>query len=229
MNGIYIKSKFRAVRKKSDSSKLYPNDEYDTLDSYLDEESTFEALCIQLMFQIGVRIGEGVSLKFSDIEYGQIAIQMMEEKVLVYDGENFLSAGVQIVEHLKKENDLEYRYIPLTDGAIEIIRKARVLNPDGEFIFERNGERITARAVTYWLSKYCRDAGITYKSPHCTRRTTASRLSTAGMPLDKIRDILGQVDEKTTLGYIYNPNTEQENLNIMNEALKKSDKKNRKN
>ena len=97
-----------------------------------------------------------------------------------------------------------------------------MLNPDGEFIFERNGERITARAVTYWLSKYCRDAGTTYKSPHCTRRTTASRLSTKGMPLDKIRDMLGQVDEKTTLGYIYNPNTEQENLNIMNEALKRA-------
>lgn len=48
------------------------------------------------------------------------------------------------------------------------------------------------------------------------------------MPLDMIRDILGQVDEKTTLSYIYNPNTEQENLNIMNEALKKSDKKTRK-
>ncbi len=101
-----------------------------------------------------------------------------------------------------------------------------MLNPDGEFIFERNGERITARAVTYWLSKYCRDAGYIYKSTHCTRRTTASRLSTKGMPLDKIRDMLGQVDEKTTLNYIYNPNTEQENLNIMNEALKKSDKKN---
>ena len=41
------------------------------------------------------------------------------------------------------------------------------------------------------------------------------------MPLDKIRDMLGQVDEKTTLGYINNPNTEQENLNIMNEALKR--------
>ena len=42
------------------------------------------------------------------------------------------------------------------------------------------------------------------------------------MPLDKIRDILGQVDEKTTLGYIYNPNTEQENLDIMNKAMSKS-------
>lgn len=221
MNGIYIKSKFRAVRKKSDGSKLYLNNEFDTLDTHLEDESTIEALCIQLMFQLGVRIGENVALKFSDIEYGKIAIQRMEEKVFVFDGEKFMSAGVQIVEHLKKENDSEYRFIPLTDKANEIIRKAREINPDGEFIFERDGERLTARAVTYWLSKYCRDAGITYKSPHCTRRTTASRLSNAGMPLDKIRDILGQVDEKTTLGYIYNPNTEQENLDIMNKAMSK--------
>lgn len=83
----------------------------------------------------------------------------------------------------------------------------------------------TARAVTYWLSKYCRDAGVTYKSPHCTRRTTASRLSNAGLPLDMIRDILGQVDEKTTLTYIFNQNTEQENLDIMNKAMNKGNKK----
>lgn len=229
MNGIYIKSKFRAVRKKSDGSKLYLNDEFDTLDTHLENESTIEALCIRLMFQLGVRIGEGVALKFSDIEYGEIAIQRMEEKVLVFDGENFKSDGAQIVEHLKKENDSEYRYISLTDVANEVIGKAKELNPNGEFIFERNGERLTARAVTYWLSKYCRDAGITYKSPHCTRRTTASRLSTKGMPLDKIRDMLGQVDEKTTLSYIYNPNTEQENLDIMNKALNSSNKKNKKN
>lgn len=226
MNGIYIKAKFCAVRKKSDGSKLYINDEFDALDTHLEEESTIEALCIQLMFQLGVRIGEGVALKFSDIEYGKIAIQRMEEKVLVFDGENFKSGGVQIVEHLKKENDSEYRFISLTNVAKDIIRKARELNPDGEFIFERNGERLTARAVTYWLSKDCRDSGVTYKSPHCTIRTTASRLSTEGMPLDKIREILGQVDESTTLSYIYNPNTEQENLNIMNEALKNGSNKN---
>ncbi len=50
--------------------------------------------------------------------------------------------------------------------------KARELKLDGEYIFERDGECLTARAITYWLSKYCRDTGIAYKSPHCTRRTT---------------------------------------------------------
>jgi integrase len=101
------------------------------------------------MFQLGVRIGENVVLKFSDIEYGKIAIQRMEEKAFVFDGKKFKSAGVQIVEHLKKENDSEYRFIPLTDKAKDIIRRAKEFNPDGEFIFERDGERLTARAVTY--------------------------------------------------------------------------------
>ena len=32
--------------------------------------------------------------------------------------------------------------------------------------------------------------------------------------------------KKTTLSYIYNPNTEKENLGIMNNALKKSDRMN---
>lgn len=97
----------KAVRKKSNGSKLYLNDEFDALDTRLEDESTIEASCIQLMFQLGVRIGENVVLKYSDIEYGKIAIQRMEEKVFVFDGEKFRSAGVQIVEHLKKENDSE--------------------------------------------------------------------------------------------------------------------------
>lgn len=143
----------------------------------------------------------------------------MEENIVVSDGNTFKSAGTQIVEHLKKENDSEYRFIPLTDKALKIIQKSKELNPDSEFIFVRDGERLTKRAVTYWLSKYCKESGITYKSPHCTRRTTASRLHAAGMPLAKIQEILGQVDEKTTLGYIYNPNTEEENREIMNNAL----------
>ena len=47
------------------------------------------------------------------------------------------------------------------------------------------------------------------------------KFHTAGMPLDMVRDILGEVDERTTLRYIYNPKTEEENREIMNHALGK--------
>ena len=62
-------------------------------------------------------------------------------------------------------------------------------------------------------------ADTTYKSTHSIRRTTASLLHTAAMLLDMVRDILGQIDERTTLGYIYNSKTKQENFDIMNNAL----------
>ena len=47
------------------------------------------------------------------------------------------------------------------------------------------------------------------------------KFHTAVMPLDMVRDILGDVDERTTLRYIYNPKTEEENREIMNHALGK--------
>ena len=221
MTGLYIKSKFRAIRKKTDGSKLYLNDEYITLVPYLETQNTMQSLCILLMFQLGTRIGEAVALKFSDIEYDRISIVRMEEKKVRYDVEKnkFVADGIHVVERLKKENDCEYRHVQLTKMAKILIESAKQMNPDGEFIFEVNGKRITSSSVTHFLEKYCIEAGVKYKSPHCTRRTTASRLATNGLPLDKIREMLGQVDEKTTLGYIYNPNTEQENLDIMNSAL----------
>lgn len=56
------------------------NDEFDSLDAHLEKQSTMEALYIRLIFQLGVRIGEGVALKFSDIEYGKIAIQKWKKR-----------------------------------------------------------------------------------------------------------------------------------------------------
>lgn len=219
MKYIYIKAKFRAIRKQNNGSKVYLSDEYLKLLELLEQEDNIESLCIQLMFQLAVRIGESVALKFSDIEYGKIAIQRMEEKVVEYDGTHFRNTGTRVVEHLKKENSCEYRFIPLTDKAMSIIAKAQALNLDSDFMFVRDGERLTARAIVYWLEKYCKRADVKYKSPHSIRRTTASLLHTAGMPLDMVRDILEQVDERTTLGYIYNPKIEEENRQIMNHAL----------
>lgn len=180
MKDIYIKAKFRAIRKQNDGSKVYLSDEHLKLLELLEQEDTMESLCIQLMFQLAVRIGESVALKFTDITYGKIFIQRMEEKVIEYDGTQFKSNGTRVVEHLKKENSCEYRYIPLTDKALSIIAKTQALNPDGDFMFVRDGERLTARAVVYWLEKYCRRADVTYKSPHSIRRTTASLLHMAG-------------------------------------------------
>ena len=51
------------------------------------------------------------------------------------------------------------------------------------------------------------------------RKTFASNLNAKGVPLDFIRELLGHTDLNTTLGYIYNPLTEQETYDLIVNAL----------
>ena len=78
---------------------------------------------------------------------------------------------------------------------------------------------MTSRSFNYWQEKYCRDAGVTFKSSHCIRRTFASRLFAAGMPLAEISVYLGHQDIQTTKGYIYNYREIEQNRSYMNRAL----------
>lgn len=83
----------------------------------------------------------------------------------------------------------------------------------------RNGNRITAHQIAYVLEKYAQRHGLTTKSTHKMRKTYASNLNAHNVPLDCIREQLGHSNLSTTLGYIYNPLTEQETYNLMVQAL----------
>ncbi len=84
------------------------------------------------------------------------------------------------------------------------------IDRNGEYIFIREGSRITARQVAYVLEKYAERQGVSVKSTHKMRKTFASNLNANGVPIDCIRELLGHNSLNTTLGYIYNPLTEKE-------------------
>lgn len=93
------------------------------------------------------------------------------------------------------------------------------LERQSEYVFVRNGERITSRQIAYILEKYAERKGLTIKSTHKMRKTFTSNLNAKGVPLDCIRELLGYSDIQTTLGYIYNPLTEKETYDLISEAL----------
>lgn len=126
----------------------------------------------------------------------------------------------EIVEYVKHDISSSYRTIPLTDKAQKILEEVKKLSEGSEYLFtQSNGERMTSRSFNYWLAKYCRDAGISFKSSHCIRRTFASRLFAAGMPLAEICVYMGHEDIETTKGYIYNYHEVEQNRSYMNRAL----------
>lgn len=212
--------KFRTIQKKKDGSRLYLENEKEILEQFLYQQGTIEAYAILMDFQIGTRVGEVVVLTKEDMTDNEVYIHRSEIVNLVKENGKYVRKGYRIVEYVKHDISSGYRTIPLSKKAKKILEEIKKLSPDSEYLFTQfDGERMTSRSFNYWLEKYCRDAGVKFKSSHCIRRTFASRLYAEGMPLEEISVYMGHEDIDTTKGYIYNYNEIEKNRSYMDKAL----------
>lgn len=212
--------KFRTIQKKKDGSRLYLENEKEILEEFLYQQGTIEAYAILMDFQIGTRVGEVVVLTKEDMTDNEVYIHRSEIVNLVKENGKYVRKGYQIVDYVKHDISSGYRTIPLSKKAKKILEEIKKLSPDSEYLFtQSDGERMTSRSFNYWLEKYCRDAGVKFKSSHCIRRTFASRLYAEGMPLEEISVYMGHEDTDTTKGYIYNYNEIEKNRSYMDKAL----------
>ena len=208
---VVIHVKFRQVVKKTGKTETYNTDELKELNQYLDrkytetEDSAF--LAVRLNFMMGLRVSELVALRWED--YSDLNhLHIVREEVRNQDTNTY-----EIVEHTKTNRD---RFVVLVPKAVALLQK---LDRTDGYIFTRDGERLTSRQIAYVLEKYAQTKGISTKSTHKMRKTFASNLNAAGVPLDCIRELLGHSNLSTTLGYIYNPLTEKETYTLISKAL----------
>lgn len=208
---VTISVKYRQVNKKTGKTETFNTDELNALNQYLDEmyrethDSAF--LAVKLNFLLGLRVSELVALKWSDIE-DEKHIHVMREEVRDQE-----SGTVHIADHTKTNQDRFVALVPKGQNILSLIDRT------DEYIFVRDGERITARQVAYVLEKYAERMGVATKSTHKMRKTYASLLNANGVPLDFIREQLGHNSLNTTLGYIYNPLTEKQTYDLIVGAL----------
>lgn len=205
---------FRQVNKKSGSTQTYNTDELKKLNEYLDdkysETGDVSFLAVKLNFLLGLRVSELTALKWEDItdEEAETKLHVVREEVR--DQYNNITS---VADHTKTHTD---RFVYLIPKALEILN---MINHEGEYIFMRNGERIQSRQIAYVLEKYAQRNNLEVKSTHKMRKTYASMLSAAGVPVDAIREQLGHSNLETTYSYIYNPLTEKETFNLISNAL----------
>lgn len=196
--------------KKTGKTETYNSDELKGLNLYLDrmytETHDTAFLAVKLNFLLGLRVGELVALKWEDYKEGHLHIVREEVR-------DQTTNKYEVVEHTKTNRD---RFVVLVPKAVDILKK---IDHESDFIFMRNGNRITSRQVAYVLEKYAERQGLPTKSTHRMRKTFASNLNSNGVPLDCIRELLGHSNLNTTLGYIYNPLTEKETYDLISKAL----------
>lgn len=211
MLDVRIQVKFRQVVKKTGRTQTYNSEELEQLNQYLadkySETDDTAYLAVKFNFLVGLRVGELTALKWSDWEE-ENQLHVIREEVRDQTKNICL-----VVEHTKTHND---RFVVLVPKAIEILKR---IERTGEYIFMRNGERIRGRQIAYVLEKYAERMNLSTKSTHKMRKTFTSRLASNGVPIDAIRELLGHSNLNTTLGYIYNPLTDNETYDLISKAL----------
>lgn len=211
MSEVKILVKFKQIVRKTGKTQTYNTDELADLNRYLDtkyvetEDTAF--LAVRLNFYLGLRVGELVALKWEDWEE-ETTLHIIREEVREHENNTRY-----VADHTKTHLD---RFVAVPPKAIGLLKQ---IPRESEYIFVRNGERITSRQIAYILEKYAERQGLQTKSTHKMRKTYASVLASNGVPLDAIRELLGHTDLSTTLGYIYNPLPEKDTYELISKAL----------
>ena len=227
---------FRGVQKADSKTQVYTIEEQQKMEEemwrlYAEKPEYTAPLAIIFMFYTGLRIGELVALRESDIEGKQIHIQRQETRVFEdIDAEHSRMVGYAIVDHTKTE--VGNRYVPLVPIAQAILEEVIAANringrKDEDFIFlSADGHRIKHGAIEGRIIDACERLGMKVKTAHKFRKTYISTLYDNGVPLEAIRKIVGHTDERTTLhNYCFNRLTDEQTYKKVLSALS-ADKEN---
>lgn len=170
-------------------------------------------LAALFMFYTGVRVSEVCALRYEDINGDNIVVRRM----LRYPVNT-------IIQNTK--GSYGDRSVPLIRQSAEIIKAAKGRQiaegvPQNGYIFSMNEWPLPYTSVTKFFYMCCNEIGIQPKSSHKARKTFVSSLIDANVNINTIRQIVGHVDEKTTLNnYCFDRSTDDEKQKSVENALK---------
>ena len=229
---------YRKIQKKSDQSQVYlVNEEHKIIqllwDEFYKDKGNTIYLAIILNFCLGLRVGELVALKRSDIEGKYIHVQrQLIRKFDTSDSDDLKFIGYEIVNFTK--SNAGDRKIYLVNDAVKIIDiLIKTLDsyyshlPEYKegFLFLKEGSRhhVIPQDINCVLSKNCKKLNINVKRSHKIRKTVISTLVDSGLNINTIREFAGHEDERTTYNnYTFNRSENKEIENILEQSLSKT-------
>lgn len=145
-------------------------------------------LMVLLGCEAGLRVGEMLGLRWSDID--------LEKRRLV------VRQQVTKAKETTAPKSRKSRIIPLSDALYSALKSSRGLTE--RVLLSRSGEPVSRSGVAKWLkSAELRAKLIGAKSPHKLRHTFASRLLSRGASLVAVKELLGHKSLQTTMMYLH--------------------------
>ena len=182
---------------KADDEEVFMIDEVPKVTEYLLDNQDILNLGILLLFKTGLRIGELVALMPCDISGNIIHVNRTEVR---YKDENGIW-HYEVRDYPKTEAGIRDVIIP--SNYLWLIKKIRMLNPFGEYIFMDDGVRIRTYIFRSRLYTVCRRTKVVVKSPHKVRKTYGSILLDDGVAESLVISQMGHTDIRTTKNHYY--------------------------
>ena len=193
----------RKTIKKQKEVLAYDEKEQAKLQKYIEEHSDQNAvLCVAFMIETGLRAGEALALRWSDINvdkhrcsvHATVANPHQPSKAYVQDS---------------PKTDASIRTIPLNVRATAILAtlKHRVTS---NFVFgsdeiKTNDEgRLEYPTLIRAIKKMCRETGVPYRGAHVFRHTFATNCYYKGVDVKILSHLLGHSDVKVTFNTYIN-------------------------
>ena len=189
--GIVKSNVFSLVSGPKKSKKLPRYFEYNELEELfkVPDDSPLgqrDLLLLEMLYATGCRVGELVSIKVNDIDFGRKNILILGKG----NKERYVTYGEYCEDALKKY--LNDGYLSLNKNKIE------------ELFINNNGGPLTERGVRYILDKLIKQTSINKSiSPHMIRHSFATHLLNEGCDLLTVQKLLGHESIKATQIYTH--------------------------
>ena len=132
-----------------------------------------EYLAIMVIFSLGLRISEAANIKLKDIKGEWIEITGKGNKT---------------------------RILPLHPKLQEFIKKYLKINPKKEYLFEKDGKKLSDANLRYIIQKAFKKIGI-HVTPHQLRHSFATYMLDKGARINDVSELLGHEFISTTQIY----------------------------
>lgn len=191
-NGIVKNNVFSLVNGPKKSKKLPRYFEYNELEEMFNVPDISTALgqrdrlLLEMLYATGCRVGELVSIRIKDIDFGRKNILIVGKG----NKERYLNYGEYCEEALNNY---------LNNGYHELNRES-----NGFLFLNNNGGVLTERGVRFILDRIIKQTGINKSiSPHMIRHSFATHLLNEGCDLLTVQKLLGHESIKATQIYTH--------------------------
>jgi integrase len=199
----------------SERPEFYDFEDYDRLAGAAAKVGTREAVVVRLGGDAGLRRGEMMALRWTDVDLRRRQIRV-EQAAWVRSAKAAKAEGAE-QWNIAKPKGGRGRIVPMTDALATALQAHRHLRGDYVLCLE-GGSPAPGHIIRDWLEAAQRRAGLTVLGAlHKLRHTFCSHLAMKGAPVKAIQELAGHSSLSTTLRYMHlSPSTLDAAIALLN-------------